>query len=242
MKRVCIGIHLDEQPQRLLSTLVALRHNTTQAVDLLLLPDGPDQLAQQALAGLQDLPRLGTKEPSGAPACFNRLAASTDAEVLVLLESGAQVGPGWLEHLLTALEADPQNGLAGPTTNRSWNEQAAFPRAGDSPTEIACTAQLAAQRFGSAARTLEPLYSLADFCYVVKREVVDAIGAADESYGQGPCWEMDYNIRAARAPAGAASGPARPTSGARPSRPAANTRRPFASRPASVATRTSSAR
>jgi glycosyltransferase involved in cell wall biosynthesis len=52
---------------------------------------------------------------------------------------------------------------------------------------------------GAPTRGLEPLYSLADFCYVVKREVVEAVGPADETYGLGPCWEMDYNIRAARA-------------------------------------------
>ena len=33
----------------------------------------------------------------------------------------------------------------------------------------------------------------------MRREVIDRIGAADEAYGLGPCWEMDYNIRAARA-------------------------------------------
>ena len=49
------------------------------------------------------------------------------------------------------------------------------------------------------ARTLEPLYSLADSCYVVRREVIEAVGTADEGYKLGPCWEMDYNIRAARA-------------------------------------------
>src|SRR5262249_49555421 len=38
-----------------------------------------------------------------------------------------------------------------------------------------------------------------DFCYAVKREVIQAVGAADEEYGLGPCWEMDYNVRAARA-------------------------------------------
>ena len=59
-------------------------------------------------------------------------------------------------------------------------------------------------RGGAAAsarrcRTLEPLYSLADFCYAVRREVIEAIGGADEGYGLGPCWEMDYNVRAARA-------------------------------------------
>ena len=48
-------------------------------------------------------------------------------------------------------------------------------------------------------RSLEPLHSLADFCLAVRREVIEAIGGADEEYGIGPCWEMDYNIRAARA-------------------------------------------
>ena len=57
----------------------------------------------------------------------------------------------------------------------------------------------AAQRFGRSWRTLEPLYSLSDFCYAVRREVVEDIGPVDEAYGLGPCWEMDYNIRAARA-------------------------------------------
>ena len=128
-----------------------------------------------------------------------RLMTSTDADVLVLLESGTQVGPGWLEHLLAALCADPHNGLAGPSTNVSWNEQCAFPRSGATPAEVARTADEAANRFGKEARTLEPLYSLADFCYVVRREVIETIGAADEAYGLGPCWEMDYNIRAARA-------------------------------------------
>jgi hypothetical protein len=33
----------------------------------------------------------------------------------------------------------------------------------------------------------------------VRRAVVDAIGPADEGYGPGPCWELDYAVRAARA-------------------------------------------
>jgi glycosyltransferase involved in cell wall biosynthesis len=54
-------------------------------------------------------------------------------------------------------------------------------------------------RFGDARRPLTPLHGLAEFCYVVRRDVIDAVGAADEGYGLGPCWEMDYNVRAARA-------------------------------------------
>jgi hypothetical protein len=80
-----------------------------------------------------------------------------------------------------------------------WNEQAAFPNASDGTEGVALTADEAACRFGTEARPLDPLFSLADFCYVVRREVIQDVGLADEGYGLGPCWEMDYNIRAARA-------------------------------------------
>ena len=112
--------------------------------------------------------------------------------------AGSLVGPGWLDRLLAAL-ADPRHGLAGPSTNRSWNEQRAFPSCADSSDAIAATAREAELRFGGAVRPLAPLHSLADFCYAVRRDVIDAVGEADEEYGLGPCWEMDYNVRAARA-------------------------------------------
>src|SRR5262249_35755807 len=67
------------------------------------------------------------------------------------------------------------------------------------PDDIARTAAEAASTFGSETRVLSPLHSLADFCYVVRRSVVKRVGAADEGYEIGPCWEMDYSIRAARA-------------------------------------------
>ncbi|HWF90349.1 MAG TPA: glycosyltransferase, partial [Pyrinomonadaceae bacterium] len=194
-KQVSVGIYYQSEPERLRLTLDSLRRNTAPGFQLVLLPDGPDARMVQTLSGLTDIPQSGTREPAGAAACFNRLAAYSDADVVILLESGAQPGPGWLEHLLKGLEADPRNGLAGPSTNNSWNEQCVFQHAGDAER----TAVEAKERFGDQVRTLEPLYSLADFCYAVRREVIEAIGAADEQYSLGPCWEMDYNIRAARA-------------------------------------------
>src|SRR5918999_2557368 len=185
MRQICIGIHAHEQPQQLLATLESVRRNTASTVRLTILPDGPNPKLSQALRGLSDITQYGTEEALGPSACFNRLAASSNAEVLVLLESGGLVGPGWLDYLLAALDADPCHGLAGPSTNRSWNEQCIFPHAGSALAEIARTSQEAEQRFGTTWRTLEPLHSLADFCYAVRRDVVQAIGAADESYGLG---------------------------------------------------------
>src|SRR4030095_6120311 len=197
--RVAIGIQVRADLAQLRATLDSIRMWTRVSTALLFLPDGPDAATAAALQTWKDIPQLGTTQPLGPPACFNRLASATDADVLVLLASGSIVSPEWLDRLLAALYADARNGLAGPSTNRAWNEQCVFPCASEDPSRMPDYAEQALQRYGSRWRTLEPLHSLADFCYVVRREVLLTVGAADEGYGLGPCWEMDYNIRAARA-------------------------------------------
>jgi glycosyltransferase involved in cell wall biosynthesis len=199
MNKVCIGIPIYAEPDRLLATLASVRANTGGQLQLLLLPDGPDHATVAALADHREIPQLATVEARGGATCFNRLAQFNDADVVLLLEDGALVGPGWLDYLLSALQADPHNGLVGPSTNRSWNEQGVFSPSDPAPGDVTRAAAEAGRRRGTAVRTLEPLYSLGDFCYGVRREVIEAIGLADEGYGLGPCWEMDYNIRAARA-------------------------------------------
>ena len=194
-----VGVHAHAEPAGLVETVRSLRAGGAGNAQVVLLPDGPDATLTAALTTeptLAGLPQWGTAEPLGPPACFNRLASRSDASVVVLVESGTVLGPGCLSLLAEAL-AQPGWGLAGPSTNRSWNEQAVFGGAG--PSDVARTAALARRRFGTAVRSLEPLHSLADFCLAVGRQVIEAIGGADEEYGLGPCWEMDYNIRAARA-------------------------------------------
>lgn len=198
-RQICIGIHVYSNPERLAATLAGLQANTTQSVEIVLLADGPDLATQAVLDGYPEFTRLETAVPHSAPFCFNRLLHHADADLYIFLENGVVVGRGWLDYLLAALNANSRHGLAGPSTNRAWNEQGVFSRGGGSLAEVNQTAETAAARFGPSWQTLAPLYSLGDFCYAVRREVVDAIGGADEVYGQGPCWEMDYNIRAARA-------------------------------------------
>jgi glycosyltransferase involved in cell wall biosynthesis len=202
---VCIGVYVFEEPLRLRSTLESLAANTPQPFELVLLPDGPDAATQVELRRLAHLPQSSTTQALGGAACFNRLAASAHADVVILLESGCIVGRQWLESILAALSADSTHGLAGPSTNHCWNEQGLaqhgfVSRVAITPLpEINRIALSVRQRFGSTLHYLEPLHSLSDFCYAVRREVIDVLGAADEAYGLGPCWEMDYNIRAARA-------------------------------------------
>ena len=195
--RIGIGIHVHAEPENLRKTLASLRMNTHQPIELILLPDGADEETKAFLESISDLRQIGTAEPLGPPACFNRLVTCTDADIFILIESGLLFGTKWLDYILDALCAKTYNGIAGPSTNLSWNQQCIFPNGAES--EVSQLANKAERHFGKNLCTLEPLYSLGDFCYAVKREVIEAIGAADERYGLGPCWEMDYNIRAARA-------------------------------------------
>jgi O-antigen biosynthesis protein len=199
MNRIVIGVHVHAQPERLRATLAGIERNTSFDHDLVLLPDGPDDEIRGELALLVGPRQLPDEGVLGPAACLNRLVRNTDAGIVVLIESGVVVGPRWLDHLVAALDSSPRAGLAGPSTNRNWNEQCVFPHAGGSVDEVAHMAKEAESRFGALRRTLAPLYSLGDFCYAVRREVFAAIGEADESYGLGPCWEMDFNARAARA-------------------------------------------
>ncbi len=205
-RQILIGVHVvayaQPDAQVLSATLTSIFENTPLPFALRLLPDPADgalaQALQEQLGAYPAIAQLPGPWQQGAAACFNRLV-SVPADVYVFLENGARVTPGWLELLLAALDCDPTHGLAGPSTNRGWNEQAVAPLCGTAQESLWDQADALAARFGEACMPLEPLHSLADFCYVVKNEVVAAIGAADTAYTQGPCWEMDYNIRAARA-------------------------------------------
>jgi glycosyltransferase involved in cell wall biosynthesis len=195
---ICVGVHVHSDPARLSETLAHLRANTAAEIDIVALGDGPDPATRAALAQLGGHRQSTTDEPRGAAACFNRLLRESDADVLIFLESGSLVGSGWSEAILAALAADPLNGLAGPSTNLAWSVQGALRGVSANAANVAGVAAYIRAQYGSSWRTLEPLYCLADFCYAVRRTVVDALGAADEGYGLGPCWEMDYTARAVR--------------------------------------------
>jgi glycosyltransferase involved in cell wall biosynthesis len=200
--QILIGVHVAGHAQVLESTLVSIYENTPLPFTLRLLRDRVDvqqePLVEEQLSRFPYIVQLPPPERPGAAACFNQLVGES-ADIYVFLENGVRVCPGWLELLLASLDSDACHGLAGPSTNRCWNEQAVAPACGVTQDALWDQADALLARFGSACVPLEPLHSLADFCYVVKNEVVAAIGAADTVYAQGPCWEMDYNIRAARA-------------------------------------------
>lgn len=199
MPDIAIGIPVRFRPDWLKATLSSLAADPPGDSRVFLLPDAPDRDTLNALDDLSHLPQISSDSRHGNAACFNRLIHATQADFYVLLEAGAIPGPFWIDRLVAAFRRYPACGIAGPSTNRGSNEQCLSLIASDESGNIAASARAVARRFGSSCRSLEPRYALADFCFMVRREVVEAAGDADELYGEGPFWAMDYSVRARRA-------------------------------------------
>jgi glycosyltransferase involved in cell wall biosynthesis len=198
---VLIGVHVTAAAQGLAATLAALHANTPQPFRLIILADpdpGEAAALETVLAATGSTRICAVPAPGGAAASFNQLV-SRPADTYVFLECGTHPGPVWLEPLLAAVRDDPATRLAGPSTNLCWNEQCAAPDCSGDAGEIGNRAETLRSLHPGARQSMAPLHSLSDFCLAVRHDVVAAIGGADQSYGRGPCWEMDYSARAARA-------------------------------------------
>jgi glycosyltransferase involved in cell wall biosynthesis len=216
LKRVAIGIPFCGELGRLSASLASLRANTIpqavddyhtcetalqiQSIEVFLLVEANGVRQAAALKAASGIPQIQVPGSGERAACFNCLAAATAADVLIFLENGAQVGPGWLHQMLIALGADSSNGIAGPSTNRCRTLQCRMTPGGEGQLtldSLAMAARKVARELGFEQR---PCESVDEFCMAVRRDVVAMIGPADESLhaDTGPQWDADYCARAAR--------------------------------------------
>src|SRR6478752_548893 len=99
--RASIGVCVFEQPERLLETLDQLNKvtgpNTDDVHDICIIADNPDDVTLAALDSFRSFPVCSLEGDGGGAAALNELARYSQADVIVLLESGALPGPRWLE-------------------------------------------------------------------------------------------------------------------------------------------------
>ena len=146
---LCIGVRVQSDVRQLHAPLASLRANSGRAFRLVLLPDGPDEEMIGALRGMRE-PQLPTPQERGAGDCLARLVAAAATPIVAFLESGAVVGPGWLDRLLAALERDPAAALVGPST--SCGPQAVDSDGSATAAAVARMARQVGGRFGDCER------------------------------------------------------------------------------------------
>lgn len=156
MSELVIGIYCRGQSAALAASLRALWAGTDTDFTPLLLLDGPQPPLPSTW---ETLPRLTSLEMLGQGAFINAMKADMPAKVYGFIEAGTLVAPGCIDALLAALLSAPANGLAGPSSNRGWNEQAQLL---DERLSLAEQAHSLAGE-GQASQYLKPLYSLGAF-------------------------------------------------------------------------------
>lgn len=189
-----------EQDAYLETTLNSLLRNTDYPSRLIIIGDGTyvENYSYLETFG-QRVIVLSNSYAMGLARCSNILLEQTNTPYLVLLHSGAYVGPDWLSLLIRTLKCDSSYGMTGPSTNQAWNQQQLVDHPSGEPSEIDIFAKQLKHKYGESPEFMDETHNLCDFCYCFKKEIVDRIGYFDEDYETGPCYEIDFSTRAARA-------------------------------------------
>lgn len=116
-------------------------------------------------------------------------------DYLVLLNNDTQVTDGWVFDLLRHLRRDPTIGLVGPVTNNIGNEAKIDLTYADAAGMHRCARDYTRRRRLVALE----LRSVAFFCVMFSRKVLDQVGLLDEAFGVGMFEDDDYcnRVRAA---------------------------------------------
>jgi glycosyltransferase involved in cell wall biosynthesis len=110
---------------------------------------------------------------------------------IVVLDQNALVTPGWLDRLLDCLHSDPRIGVVGPVTNGPFGEQ---------QMEVPYTYENEARNFAVSHNVSDPAAwrktkSLAGFCLLLRREMLEKAGYWDEGCHSGHEADEDWLLR-----------------------------------------------
>jgi GT2 family glycosyltransferase len=159
----------------------------------------------RAFAGEHGAVLLRNDQARGYTLAANQGLAASRAPWACLLNSDTLVGPGWLDHLAACGSSGPRIGMVGPLSNTaSWQSTPRVEDAGDwaaNPLPEGSTASDMARAVGEFSPRVYPAVPLLNgFCLMLRREMLDRIGAFDEAaFGAGYGEENDLAFRARKA-------------------------------------------
>ena len=97
------------------------RHTPADGYEAIVVEDGADPAVDDLLAQLDgDVRMVRTEGTVGSAASFDRGAAIAGGQLMVFLDEGAIVTPGWVEALTATLDRDPSLGAVTPLVSSTW--------------------------------------------------------------------------------------------------------------------------
>lgn len=126
----------------------------------------------------------------------NQGLAQARGGVLVLLNNDVVLTAGWLEGLLSRLQADPHLGIVAPTTNATSGAQLVAVNRYPGLPHLDDFAAIWAREHAGETPSAHRLVALA---YAMPRRLIDTIGGFDTLFGYGNFEDDDFCVRAQRA-------------------------------------------
>jgi len=185
-------------------------HKDGFAVRAIVVNDGSDTATSEWLrhfCGQDPMFHLIEHEKNqGYTKAVNTGLKTSDAPYVITQNSDTIVTGGWLQGLIRCIGSDPKIGIAGPLSNAaSWqnvpdlyDDTGAF---AVNALQIGMSADEMAQIVSASSKRAYPRLPFVNgFCFMIKREVIDAVGFMDEeNFPVGYGEENDFCIRAADA-------------------------------------------
>jgi GT2 family glycosyltransferase len=195
--RTSIVILARNQLEHTRRCVASIERHTPEPHELILVDNGSTDGTREYLEGLvgarEHVRVVANAANRGFAAGNNQALALARGRRIVLLNNDTIVTEGWLSALLDVLEAHPEAGLVGAVTNRASGPQVLPDATYRTVAEMeAFAARRAAEHEGRSVAARR----IVAFCWAMRREVVDALGGFDESFGTGNCEDDDYCLRA----------------------------------------------
>jgi GT2 family glycosyltransferase len=128
------------------------------------------------------------KENKGFAAGNNIGLKSAAGEYLILLNNDTRVTPGWIQTMINYFRRNPKLGLLGPVTNNIGNEAKITTKYKNPDNMFPEVNEIIYKNMGN----LLSLNTLAFFCVMMPRIILERIGLLDESYEIGFFEDDDY--------------------------------------------------
>jgi GT2 family glycosyltransferase len=180
--------------------VTSIRRHTPAPYELILVDNGSTDGTVEYLGELAErhdtVRTVFNRENLGFARGNNQGFSIATGRRIVVLNNDTAVTQGWLEGLASVLTKHRDVGIVGPVTNRASGPQVIPDVPYRTPQEMEDFAREIAR--SHAGRSV-PSRRLVGFCWLMRKEVLDAIGGFDERFGLGNFEDDDFCLRAFQA-------------------------------------------
>jgi len=171
----------------------SIRAHTPESYELIVVDNASTDDSLEFLRVQPDITLVENTTNLGCPPARTQAMAMADGEYVLLLDNDTVVTPGWLTTLLGHARQNPNIGLIGPRSNFVSGQQL-VPQVSykgiQELNEFAGT--FCQQNKGRLTSTTR----LVGFCMLIRRAVIDKVGAPDPQFGKFGFEDDDYTWRA----------------------------------------------